>query len=176
MSKAFWAGVGTAVVAGLVVGYLSVILGLMPANADSKPGKLETWMAHHSLRATLRREAPPGDNPLPADAADLKAGLRLYSLNCAVCHGASDARASHIAMGLYQHAPQLAQHGVEDDPDGVIYWKIAHGIRLTGMPSFDGALTEKQLWQLTLFLKHMDALPPAVQKSWKALPSAAVKD
>ena len=38
--------------------------------------------------------------------------------------------------GLYQKPPQLAKDGVEDDPDGVTYWKIAHGIRLTGMPAF----------------------------------------
>ena len=85
-----------------------------------------------SLRATLEREAPKGPNPLSLDDANLIAGIKLYDTNCAVCHGASAGRPSNIALGLYQKPPQLAKDGVEDDPDGVIYWKVAHGIRLTG--------------------------------------------
>jgi mono/diheme cytochrome c family protein len=76
-------------------------------------------------------------------------------------------------MGLYQKPPQLGKHGVEDDPDGVTYWKVDHGIRLTGMPAFGQTLQERQLWQLTLFLKHMDHLSPAADKAWKALKSPA---
>ena len=128
----------------------------MPANADGKPSRLERWAARTSLRATLEREAPKGSNPLSLDD----------NTNCAVCHGASAGRPSNIALGLYQKPPQLAKDGVEDDPDGVIYWKVAHGIRLTGMPAFGKNLDDRQLWQLTLFLKHMDALPPAPQRVW----------
>jgi hypothetical protein len=43
---------------------------------------------------------------------------------------------------LYQKPPQLATHGSEDDPEGISFWKIKHGIRLTGMPSFDIADTK----------------------------------
>jgi thiosulfate dehydrogenase len=145
----------------------------MPANADAKPSKLETWAAKTSLHATLRREAPKAPNPLPLDDANLIAGIKLYGANCIVCHGGADAKVSNVARGLYQHAPQLAKDGVEDDPDGVTYWKLAHGIRLTGMPAFGPTLQERQLWQLTLFLKHMDRLPPAADKAWKALKNPA---
>ena len=83
--------------------------------------------------------------------------------------GASDAKPSRIASGLYQHPPQLAKDGVEDDPEGVTFWKIEHGIRFTGMPSFGETLDNLQKWQLTLFLKHMDSLPPAPERTWKAV-------
>ena len=65
-------------------------------------------------------------------------GIRLYAFNCAVCHGAADAKPSNIAVGLYQleKAPQLADDGVEDDPEGVTFWKIKHGIRLDGHARF----------------------------------------
>jgi mono/diheme cytochrome c family protein len=56
---------------------------------------------------------------------------------------------------------------VEDDPEGVTFWKIKHGIRLTGMPSFRSSLSDQQIWTLALFLKHMDKLPPAVQQTWQ---------
>ncbi len=63
--------------------------------------------------------------------------------------------------------PQLATDGVEDDPEGYSFWKIAHGIRWTGMPSWRGTLNDEQIWTLALFLKHMDKLPPAPEQAWK---------
>ncbi len=172
MGKGIIVGFLLTLAAGSLGAYLFVVMGCMPANADGQPPALEKWMARTSLRATLNREAPKGDNPQKLTDANLISGIQLYAVNCAVCHGASDATASNIANGLYQHAPQLAKHGVEDDPDGKIYWFIKHGVRLTGMPAFSPTLTEDQIWNLTLFLKHMDTLSPAAQKAWKAVPSS----
>jgi thiosulfate dehydrogenase len=168
-----WVGVGAAavIVVGLLIAYAAVRFGLVPANADGKPSALERWAARKSLNATVQREADAKTNPLAVDDSNLKAGIKLYGSNCAVCHGASDGKGSNIALGLYQHAPQLGKHGVEDDAEGETYWKIQHGIRLTGMPSFGKSLNETQIWQLVMFLKHMDKLPPAAQADWKKLPS-----
>ena len=141
--------------------YLGLKAGLMPANADGKPSRLERWAARTSLRATLEREAPKGPNPLPLDDANLIAGIKLYAANCAGCHGASDGRPSNIALGLYQEPPQLAKDGVEDDPDGVTYWKVDHGIRLTGMPAFDKVLNQTQMWQVSLLVKNAGTAMPA---------------
>ncbi|MHB1942586.1 MAG: c-type cytochrome [Acidiferrobacteraceae bacterium] len=84
--------------------------------------------------------------------------MHLYAHHCAICHGTAQgtASASPIAKGLYQKPPQLATDGVEDDPPGYSFWKIQHGIRLTGMPSFRHTLTNRQIWTLALFLKHMN--------------------
>src|SRR5262249_40687976 len=114
----------------------------------------------------IAREAPTAAPPIPVNEANLLAGLSLYRKHCQVCHGDADAKPSAIAEGLYQRAPQLAHYGVEDDPEGETYWKVAHGIRLTGMPGFGRALSAEQLWQVSLFLKHMDQLPPNVQRLW----------
>src|SRR5579883_2975711 len=173
--KKFLAGVVATIIVGFIGAYAFISFGCMPANADGKPPWIEKWMARTSLHASIRREAPQGPIPVALNDANLAAGVRLYAANCAACHGASDGKASNIAVGLYQHAPQLAGDGVEDDPEGVIYWKVKHGIRLTGMPAFSGTLTEEQVWQTVLFLKHMDSLPPAVEKVWKAVPSAKTK-
>ena len=168
MLKNIALGVLLAAVIGLLGGYLLVRSGYIPANADAKPGWLETWMARTSLHATLRREAPKEENPVALTDANLSQGLQLFAENCAVCHGDAQGAAapSPIAKGLYQKPPQLASDGVEDDPDGVSYWKIKHGIRLTGMPSFRYTLSDRQIWTLALFVKHMDKLPPAVQQAW----------
>jgi thiosulfate dehydrogenase len=168
MLKSVFLGVALTIGIALIGGYALVKSGLIPANADAKPGWLETWMARNSLHATLRREAPKEQNPVALTDQNLLEGVRLFAQNCAVCHGSAKGKtsASPIAKGLYQKPPQLASDGVEDDPEGVSFWKIKHGIRLTGMPSFGDSLKDRQIWTLALFLKHMDKLPPAVQLTW----------
>jgi thiosulfate dehydrogenase len=171
--------VGSVLGAGVLIGAIGVTLlaaawalvvvyfGLLPANADASPPGLETWAAMHSLHATLRRDAPKGPAPLPLNDENLIDGIRVYTDNCMICHGGPDALPSAIARGLYQPPPQLARDGVEDDPAGYTYWKVAHGIRWTAMPAFDSTLTERQIWQVALFLKHMNDLPPAAADVWR---------
>lgn len=167
--RGFVLGILVTIILVLGGGYLILRNGLIPANADAKPGGLETWAARVSLDATLAREAPKGPNPVALTDANLIAGINLYGQHCAMCHGTAkgDASASPIAKGEYPPPPQLATDGVEDDPEGYSFWKIAHGIRWTGMPAWRGRLTDDQIWTLALFLKHMDKLPPAAQEAWQ---------
>jgi thiosulfate dehydrogenase len=171
MFKWFVFGVLATIVVTVLCGYMVLRLGLIPANADASPGRLETWAAGTSLGATLQREAPKGANPVPLTDDNLLAGVDLYGRHCALCHGTANGEASvsPVAKGLYPRPPQLATDGVEDDPDGLSYWKIEHGIRWTGMPSWKGTLSDQQIWTLVLFLKHMDKLPPAPQQAWQQL-------
>lgn len=169
MLKGMILGVALTLVVATLGAYALLRSGMIPANADAPPGALETWLASTSLDATLRSEAPTQPNPVPLTEENLRKGVQLFARNCAVCHGSANglAAASPIAKGLYPKPPQLASDGVEDDPEGESFWKIKHGIRLTGMPSFGNALSEEQIWTLALFLKHMDKLPPAVDQAWK---------
>src|ERR1019366_3859759 len=112
MAKGFLYGVLTVIIAGLVGAFLFVTRGWMPANADATPPAIEKWMAHSSLRATLQRDMVKTPNPVAFNDENLIAGVKLYVVNCAACHGASDGNASNIAKGLYQHPPQLAKDGV----------------------------------------------------------------
>jgi len=169
MLKGIVLGVALTLAVALIGAYLLVSSGFIPANADGKPAWLETWMARTSLNATLRREAPKDQNPVALTDQNLMNGVHLFAQNCAVCHGSAKGTASlsPIAKGEYPPPPQLATDGVEDDPEGDSFWKIKHGIRLTGMPSFGYSLSDQDIWTLALFLKHMDKLPPAVQQTWE---------
>ncbi len=177
MLKAVILGVALTLAVALIGAYSLVRSGLIPANADAKPGRLETWMARTSLDATLRRDATKGQNPVALTEQNLLDGVRLFAQNCAVCHGSAQgaASASPIAKGLYQKPLQLASDGVEGDQEGVSFWKIKHGIRLTGMPSFGPSLSDRQIWTLALLLKHMDKLPPAVEQAWQQVQNWPVR-
>jgi mono/diheme cytochrome c family protein len=52
---------------------------------------------------------------------------------------------------------------VTDDPEGETFWKVTHGIRLSGMPGFGSTLSDTERWQLTMLVAHADKLSPAVQ-------------
>ena len=173
MAKGFIVGVVVTLLLLVLVAFVGVNGGLIPANADARPSKLEAWAARTSLHATIAREAPTEPNPVALNDEHLNAGIKLYGENCAACHGVANGDPSNIAVGLYQHAPQLGKDGVEDDPEGVTFWKVKHGIRLTGMPAFAATLTDAQIWQLALFLKHMDKLPPLPDKRWHELKNPA---
>jgi mono/diheme cytochrome c family protein len=168
----FLLGVAATILVAALVAYGFLHTGLIAANADAKPGGFELSAANTALEAVLRRNAPRGPNPVPLTDANLVEGVRLYGAHCAVCHGTSagNGRASAIARGEYPAPPQLATDGVEDDPAGWTFWKIKHGIRLTGMPSWKDDLDDRQIWTLALFLGHMDKLPPAAEAAWKQLP------
>ena len=166
---AFLLGIVAALLVAAGGSYLVIRSGLIPANADADPGSFEKWAARTSLRATIAREMPQGDAQIPASPENLRAGMKLYGENCAFCHGLADGKATNSALGLFQKPPQLAKHPVGKDQAGSIYWKIAHGIRFTGMPAYAPNLSGTQLWQLTVFLQQMDKLPAPLDAEWTAL-------
>jgi thiosulfate dehydrogenase len=74
-----------------------------------------------------------------------------------------------IAKGEFPKPPALFKgKGVTDDPAGETYWKVANGIRLTGMPGFTGSLTSDEMWQVSLLLASADKLSPAVKTTLAA--------
>ena len=168
MGKGFVLGFVAAIAALIAAGCFFVTSGALQAGQDSKPGALEKWAAKSSLKATIRREALGLKAPLQPTDENLTAGIALYRTHCQVCHGGSDGVASSVAKGLTPNPPQLAKEGVEDDPEGEIYWKVAHGVRFTGMPAFRESLSDREMWQIALLAKHLDSLPPGPRSAWLA--------
>ncbi len=166
--KGFIVGIVVTIGALFVGGWLFLSGGGLPAGQDVAPGSVEKFLARTMLRASIRRQTAGLADPLPANEENLSAGATLYVRLCQTCHGGPDGAASTTAKGLTPYPPQLAKDGVEDDPEPVTYWKVSHGIRFTGMPRFGRTLSEREVWQVTLFLKHMDSLPAGVRDTWVA--------
>jgi thiosulfate dehydrogenase len=147
-----------------VGGYLFITAGGVPMETTAAPLPMEETVANLALKASLRG-ASDQKNPLPLNDDNLRAGAKTYMDNCAVCHGMPGEHSSPIAKGMFPPPPQLFEHDdmVTDDPEGVTFWKVTHGIRLSGMPGFASTLPDQQRWQLTMLLAHADKLPPSVQ-------------
>lgn len=166
--RAFWSGI-LATLAALALGAVAAVyFGAFPVGADIKPPTIEKKLAQLSLHIATDRNRPtvPAIYEKPSSAI-LTGGAKLYNVNCAVCHGSGGTPSEPFAKGLYIKAPQLAKHGVTEDPISETYWKIDHGIRFTAMPAFTTILTDDQMWHIAAFLKESPkSLPPQAQAIW----------
>lgn len=150
-----------------VVGFAVILIvlqfGLIPTNADATPPAFETKIASTALDKAMERHAPRLTNPVPATDENLIAGIKIYSMNCAVCHGDLDYKPSVLEHSLYPPPPQVVLDPM-DDPEWHIFYAIRTGVRYTGMPAWGKALSEQDMWKVTAFLSRVDKLPPAVQE------------
>jgi thiosulfate dehydrogenase len=164
--KAILAGFLFGISLPLAAGYLFVTLGGMPVATKSGPLPFEEFLAKKGLDAAIGKEAGK-PSPIPADEVNLLAGARVYQrAQCWVCHGQPGQPESAIAKGMYPRPPQLLspEQGVTDDPVGVTFWVVKNGIRLTGMPAFNGSLTDSEMWQVSLLMLNADKLSTPVQE------------
>ena len=158
----------------LVLGGLGLaMLGFIPSNANVAPPRLERRIAMAAVDASMERHAPHVTNPLPPTDQNFEDGMKLYTMNCAVCHGGLDRKPASLGNSFYPPAPNLISDP-PDDPEWHVFYTIRTGVRYTGMPAWDKTLTEPDIWKIASLLSHMEKLPPAVQDYWKANFGAAV--
>ena len=145
--------------------YYYFVSGMAPAAATDAPMPMEKRIASRSLNAHIEKANIPAP-PIPPNEENLLGGAKIYKEQCAVCHGLPDQTPPVIANNMYPHATLLFKDkGVTDDPLQESYWKIENGIRLSGMPSFNGALTDTQLWQLAQLVANADKIPDSAKKA-----------
>ena len=156
---------------GLVIGiiivpaavFLYIWLGYAPVSTKSQPLPFERKLAGIAIEKRIEKEAPK-ESPVQPTEPNLLAGAKIYIENCAVCHGTLTESESAIAKGMYpEPPPMLHGGGVADDPVGQTFWVVTNGIRLTGMPGFNGSLTEEQIWQVSQLLANAEKLPQSVK-------------
>jgi thiosulfate dehydrogenase len=157
---------------GLIIGlllipagaFLYVKSGRVPVATSAPPLPFEKKLAKMGLSAKIDKEAPKKDAFAP-DEESYMVAAHFYRENCAVCHGLPGQPQTAIAKGMYPAPPQLLKgKGVTDDPAGETYWKVANGIRLTGMPSFGKSASETEMWQVSLLLANADKLPASAKQ------------
>ena len=166
---------------GLIVGLILIPVGVYmyfstgsaPVAAASAPMPFEKMLAGLALHARLKKEMPK-PSPIPADEAAFLAGAQIYKDNCAVCHGLPGQAPTAIAAGMFPKPPKLMEgKGVTDDTAQETYWKVAGGIRMTGMPGFEKQLSSTQMWQVSLVCANADKLPKSAKDTLTSVSNPA---
>ena len=169
---------GIVLVPVAVLGWLR--FGNVPVAVADRRLPQERLLTSVPLHARIDREMVKTP-PIQVNENNLVAGAEIYRDNCAACHGLHGKPSSiwrpHVsrcAFAVGKAPPWQTMIGVSDDPPGETYWKVANGIRLTGMPSYKSVLTDTEMWQVSLLLANADKpLPPAAVDILRGQPPAA---
>jgi thiosulfate dehydrogenase len=152
---------------GFILGIVAVAAGLfaylkfgpLPVAVSDTPLPMEKQIVSLPLHARIDRESKTAPFGISEDV--FESGAQVYRSQCASCHG-TPGHDVGFAKHMFPTAPQLwKKHGegivgVSDDEPGETYWKVANGIRLSGMPSYKHILSDTQMWQVSLLLKNAD--------------------
>jgi mono/diheme cytochrome c family protein len=165
--KKLFATIFVGVVLLLSILWVTARFGLWPVSATAEPPQFEANLNQSVLRASLNRQAKGLTNPVQPTNDVLLAGMKLFKMNCAGCHGQSGQPSQWGTRGFYPRVPQFA-----DQPPHLsapqIFIAIKYGIRYSGMGAWNGMMPDEEIWKVATFLEHIGSLPPEVQANWKS--------
>lgn len=95
-------------------------------------------------------------SPRPFSAATIARGAKVYSDNCAACHGADGYGDGPLAASLPIKPANLAAGHLLHHQDGDLFWWISNGIASSPMPAFASVLPRNDRWDVIDFL-HVQA-------------------
>jgi thiosulfate dehydrogenase len=117
------------------------------------PSTFERRTANRSVDAWVDDHASKQANPFQPTMDNVMDGSMIYDKNCAFCHGSLKQPISPMRKNFYPSVPQLMDR-TPDDPDGNIFYVVKYGIRFSGMPGWEGVLSDDDIWKTVVFLKN----------------------
>jgi len=107
-------------------------------------------------------DVPPLEQPSMSER-----GLRHYRDNCVQCHGAPGVARHDVGKGMTPVPPNLA-HTARNRTPAEIFWSIKHGIKMTGMPSWQFIFSDEEIWDIVAFMRQMASLSPTEYQAMAA--------
>lgn len=121
------------------------------------PGKWETaamTKIKHSITIRGRKVA----NTVADTPANIENGRVAFSHSCAACHGLDGQNTGvPFADRMAPPVPPLISRQVQSYTDGQIRWIIENGISPSGMPASKGILTDREMWSIVVYIRHLPA-------------------
>ena len=90
-------------------------------------------------------------NPVGVNQTSIAAGQKLYTKNCAQCHGPSGNGDGSTAVHLGMEPARLSESGSQSD--GTLFWKITNGNK--PMPGYGTRLSETDRWNLINYIRTL---------------------
>jgi mono/diheme cytochrome c family protein len=135
-------------------GYLYLTTGHFDTRAiPNPPGHFERRAANQSLDEWVDGHASKQQNPFQPTMENIMDGSMTYDKHCALCHGSLKEPVSQMKARFYPPVPQLMNF-TPDDPDANLFYVTKYGIKLSGMPGWDGLLSDDEIWKTVLFVKN----------------------
>ena len=92
-------------------------------------------------------------NPIAAGDASNKAGLPLYTKNCASCHGKTGLGDGVKARALKTFPGDFSSDAFQNQSDGEHFYKSKFG--RDEMPKYEGKLSDDDIWNLVNYMRTL---------------------
>jgi mono/diheme cytochrome c family protein len=155
----FAAGMASALGALAAAAAVAIALGLYDTRASTQHSMFMAWATHTTFERSVAARASASPDPPPVTGAQLLAGLRQYQRDCAACHGGPGLGRAPWVSGLNPTPPYLLDAG-RRWTSSQLYWIIANGVKMTGMPAWRVSRSERQIWELVAFVKALPRIRP----------------
>jgi mono/diheme cytochrome c family protein len=158
-------GAGGVLALGAIAFLVFVYSGIYPIAAN-RPHTIGVEWLLTTMQENSVRFHSDDDRPVPdlTDAGLLADGLGLYHEHCAVCHGAPGVERAILGRGLNPDPPRLATE-IRSWSDIELFWIVAHGLKMAGMPAFQPGLGDREVWATVAFMR---ALPQVTPQEYRA--------
>jgi mono/diheme cytochrome c family protein len=117
------------------------------------------WLFDHAMRRAVLFRSRGIDIPALDGEERLRNGFLLFRAQCVQCHGAPGVSPDPFSLGMTPAPANLAATGREWRANE-LFWVVKHGIKMTGMPAWEYRLTDREIWDVVAFMKHMPTLSP----------------
>lgn len=112
---------------------------------------------HFAMMGGLPKPYEGQTNPLPQTAATVERGAKIYTANCASCHGATGLGDGPGAKALNPRPANLAwlSRMPMSRWDAFMFWTVSEGGAPVGsaMPSFKASLSEQDRWAVVAYVQ-----------------------
>jgi putative heme-binding domain-containing protein len=109
------------------------------------------WLAGTSVAYAGRAGQLPAKNPVEGDPEAIRAGMGLFRMRCADCHGVD-------ARGI--RSPDLTQVWASGRTDEGLFNTVKNGVPGTEMPA-QTRIVDHEIWQLLAYLRTLAAPAPS---------------
>ena len=92
-------------------------------------------------------------NPVAKSDASTKAGLALYTKNCASCHGKTGLGDGVKARTLKDSPGDFSKPAFQTQADGDLFYKTKTG--RGEMPKYEGKLADDDIWNIVNYLRTL---------------------
>jgi len=97
-----------------------------------------------------------GDNPLQVNADTIDAGKRIWTRECAVCHGDAARGEGIFRAGIEPVPPSFdSPEDYNSYTDADYFWRISEGVPWTAMPTWKLVYNDTERWELVTYIRAM---------------------
>lgn len=164
-SRAWWVGI----LALVAVGVAMVAANVLASRSRAVRGEHLGWVGAALVAGALLLWGRGPDtaalaaNPIPPTEASLTQGAEIYAANCVSCHGEEFSGDGPQAGTLPVRPADLVLHFPQHS-DGQHYAVIANGRPASGMPAWEGTLSDEEIWHVINYLRaETEARAPSLR-------------